>query len=85
MPNEHSDCLCDKLVRKGKFIKYEMLLANRKTTCIMLVIMKTARKKSQVDFHAGQVRFNGQGYWASHPIPKSLAMMSKKWSQTSKM
>ena len=40
MPNEYSDCLYDKLVKKGKFIKYEMLLANRKTTCIMLVIMK---------------------------------------------
>ena len=47
MPNEYSGCLCDKLVRKGKFIKYEMLLANRKTTCIMLVIMKMAQKKSQ--------------------------------------
>ena len=67
MPNEYSDCLCDKLVKKGKFIKYEMLLANCKTTCIMLVIMKMPWKKvpisslGQVDFLAGQVRFNGKG------------------------
>ena len=49
MPNEYSDCLCDKLIRKGKFIKYEMLLAIHKTTCIMNVSDNEngLKKKSQ--------------------------------------
>ena len=77
MPNEYSDCLCDKLIRKGKFIKIIMLIAKQP---VSFCDNKKGSKKvpisslGKVDFLTGQgsgqvIQYQNHSYDEQEMVP----------------